>query len=52
MAVQGGYNGKVLRVDLETCKIRADSLLEEMLKFLGGSSLGAKILYDELDSAV
>jgi aldehyde:ferredoxin oxidoreductase len=45
-----GYAGKVLRVDLTRADFHVDTIEESTLKkFLGGSSLGAKILYDELD---
>lgn len=43
-----GYMGKILRVDLSRKKIESVNLDENLAKkFIGGSGLGAKILYDE-----
>ena len=44
-----GYCGKILRVDLTRETVR-DELLDETLvkNFLGGTGLGAKILFDEV----
>ncbi|UCB46442.1 MAG: aldehyde ferredoxin oxidoreductase family protein [Spirochaetota bacterium] len=45
-----GYMGKILRIDLSTRKIETEQLSDEVaLKFIGGSGLGAKILYEETD---
>ena len=45
-----GYMGKVLRVDLTTGYITTQTFSEEVLrKYIGGSGLGAKILFDETD---
>ena len=53
MALQGGYAGKILRVDLSKGEISEDCFGEEVLKkYLGGNALGAKIIFDELDPAV
>jgi aldehyde:ferredoxin oxidoreductase len=55
MAVKaiGGYMGKVLRVDLSSEKISVESLDEATLrKYLGGTGLGAKYLYDEVPPGV
>ncbi|MEM2719064.1 MAG: aldehyde ferredoxin oxidoreductase N-terminal domain-containing protein, partial [Candidatus Bathyarchaeia archaeon] len=39
--------GKLLRVNLDSKDIRAESLNEEVLKkFVGGVGLAAKIIYD------
>jgi len=47
----GGYMGRVLRVDLARKKIKEITFNEETCrKFIGGSGLGAKILYDETNS--
>jgi len=47
----GGYMGKVLRVDLTHKKTEEITFSEEMCrKFIGGSGLGAKILYDETNA--
>jgi len=46
-----GYTGKILRVDLSSGSMKDEVIPEETLrKYLGGSGLGAKILYDETDS--
>ncbi len=46
--VKGGYNGKVLRVDLTSETIQAQPLDETLVeKFVGGRGYGVKILYDE-----
>jgi aldehyde:ferredoxin oxidoreductase len=55
MAVKviGGYAGKVLRVDLSKGKISQETLDEATLrKYLGGTGLGAKYLYDEVPAGV
>jgi len=53
MAVPGGYTGKVLRVDLTSGQVSADSLDEATLrKFVGGNGLGSKYLYDEVPAGV
>jgi len=45
----GGYTGRVLLVDLSNKTIKTIEFSESTLKmFLGGSGLGAKILYDML----
>ncbi|MDI6707069.1 MAG: aldehyde ferredoxin oxidoreductase family protein [Bacillota bacterium] len=50
MSVLGGYCGKILRVDLEKKEIREETLPEELLrKYLGGSGIGARLLYDMTD---
>ncbi len=44
----GGYTGKMLRVDLTAGTMAVENLEEEMLrKYIGGSGIGARILYDE-----
>jgi len=46
--VLGGYAGKILRIDLTTGTIEETFFEEDLLrKFVGGSGLGVKILYDE-----
>jgi aldehyde:ferredoxin oxidoreductase len=43
-----GYMGKILRVDLTKGKVEAEKLDEDLAKkFIGGSGLATKILYDE-----
>ncbi|MBI4289500.1 MAG: hypothetical protein HY671_13875 [Chloroflexi bacterium] len=48
-----GYAGKILRVDLSTGGISTESLDEATCrKYLGGTGLGAKVLYDEVPPGV
>ena len=45
-----GYWGKALRIDLTLEKIETEEISEELLKqYIGGSGLGAYILYTETD---
>ncbi len=49
----GGYAGKFLRVDLTTGQFSDVTFDEPTLrKWVGGSGLGAKILYDEVPAGV
>ncbi len=49
----GGYTGKILRVDLTSGRIREENLDAETLrKYVGGSALGAKYLYEEAPPGV
>ena len=49
----GGYKGKILRIDLSGEQINQESHDDETLrKYVGGSSLGAKYLYDEVPPGV
>jgi aldehyde:ferredoxin oxidoreductase len=52
MASQGGWVGKILRVDLTTQKISETSTFDYVPKFLGGRGLGAKICWDEVPPEV
>ena len=48
-----GYAGKILRGDLPTRDIRSEELLEaHAKKFIGGTGLGAKFLYEEVPPGV
>ena len=48
-----GYAGKVLKVNLTDSKVEVESLDREAAQnFMGGSGLGAKYLYDEVDPSV
>jgi len=48
-----GYADKILRVDLSTGDIRSEELLEtDAKKFIGGTGLGAKLLYEEVSPGV
>jgi aldehyde:ferredoxin oxidoreductase len=45
-----GYMGKILRIDLTDQSIAEEELkAEELKQFIGGSGLGAKILFNETD---
>uniref|UniRef100_A0A7C3J2M4 Aldehyde ferredoxin oxidoreductase n=1 Tax=Candidatus Methanomethylicus mesodigestus TaxID=1867258 RepID=A0A7C3J2M4_9CREN len=49
----GGYAGKILRVDLGDETIETEVLKDDVLRtYIGGSSLCARILYDELDPSI
>jgi aldehyde:ferredoxin oxidoreductase len=49
----GGYLGRVLRVDLTSETITAETLDDSILrKFVGGAGLGARYLYDEVPPGV
>jgi len=48
-----GYTGKILRVDLTKGEINAQYLEEDVLrKYVGGSALGIKFIYDEVPPGV
>ncbi len=45
----GGFTGKILRVDLTNKLTKVENLTEEVLrKYMGGTGLGIKILYEEV----
>lgn len=49
MALEKGYTGKVLRVDLSNGNITTEELIENNAKlFIGARGLGAKYLFDEV----
>ncbi len=51
--VKGGYNGKILRVNLSNGNIQSQSLDDAIAqRFLGGRGYGAKTLYDENPTGV
>ena len=51
-AVIGGYWGHLLRVDLSAETIATEQIDEQVLrKYIGGSGLGARFLYDETSAA-
>jgi len=53
MAKLGGYMGKILRVDLTNERLTDEKVDEATLrKFLGGTGLGAKIMYDEVPGGI
>jgi aldehyde:ferredoxin oxidoreductase len=48
-----GYAGKLLRIDLDTRKITEERLDEtELRKYVGGTGLGAKFLYEEVSTSI
>jgi len=48
-----GTTGKILRVDLDNGKTWIENLSEDVIhKYLGGTSLGVKLLYDEVPSKI
>ena len=50
---EGGYLGKILRVNLSTREYHVEHLKEnEVLKLLGGRGLAAKMYYDEIGPEV
>ena len=54
MAKLGGYMGKILRVDLTDEMITTEELLDQatLRKYVGGTGLGVKIMYDEVPAGV
>ena len=53
MSVKGGFTGKLLRINLTSRKHSVEAIDEDILKkFVGGASLAAKILYDELEPGI
>lgn len=50
----GGYVGKILRVDLTNEKITEESLPDEatLRKYIGGTGLGIKMMYDEVPAGL
>ena len=53
MGKLNGYAGKILRVNLTTGKMSEEKLDEVTLrKYVGGTSLGAKYLWDEIPASV
>lgn len=51
--IPGGYNGKVLRVDLSANIIGEETLDEKVLRaYVGGTGLGARYLYAEVKPGV
>ena len=53
MQSEGGYLKRLLRVDLGTGKAKAEELPDETLeKYVGGTGIGARILYNEVPPGV
>ncbi len=47
-ATNGGFAGKVLRVDLATGKISFEETVEKYREVLGGTGIGYKVLWEEV----
>ena len=53
MRPAGGYLGKFLRVDLSGPRIQEEELGDQLIeKYVGGTGIGARILYDEVPPGV
>jgi len=52
MAKHGGWAGKVLRVDLSTGKISTEDTIEKYRDYLGGTGIGYKVIWDEVQAGV
>ncbi|MBI4286740.1 MAG: hypothetical protein HY670_12700 [Chloroflexi bacterium] len=53
MSTSYGWGGKVLDIDLASGRIKRETLSRDLaIKHIGGASLMAKMLYDEVDPAV
>jgi aldehyde:ferredoxin oxidoreductase len=53
MGFSGGYQGKVLRIDLTTRSSREENLDPEMARrFVGGAGFGIKYVFDEVDPQI
>ncbi|MGD2165124.1 MAG: aldehyde ferredoxin oxidoreductase family protein [Anaerolineae bacterium] len=51
--LEGGYLGRILRINLSTQDHRVENLSgDEVLRFLGGRGLAAKMYYDEIGPTV
>jgi len=48
----GGFAGKVLRVDLSTGKISFDDTVERYREVLGGTGIGYKVIWEEVSAGV
>jgi len=48
MSGYGGWAGRVLRVDLSTGRIRTEDTIERYKEFLGGTGIGYKVMWDEV----
>jgi len=51
--IKGGFQGKILRVNLTSGKIMVEDLNEDWAKkFIGGRGYGTKIMYEEVDPKI
>jgi aldehyde:ferredoxin oxidoreductase len=46
----GGWAGKILRIDLSTGKISTEDTVERYRDYLGGTGIGYKVIWDEVQS--
>ena len=53
MKTEGGYMGRILRVDLGSGQVREEELSEALIKqYVGGTGIGIKYLHDEVPPGV
>lgn len=53
MNIQGGYAGRILRLNLENRTYGVEELREDVVRlYIGGSGLAAKILFEETEATV
>jgi len=53
MKPAGGYLKKVLRIDLSTGQVKAESLRDDLIeKYVGGTGIAARLLYEEVPPGV
>ena len=51
--IKGGYQGKILRVNLTNGNVKVEDINEEWAKkYIGGRGYGTRIIYEEVDPAV
>ena len=51
--IKGGYQGKILRVNLTNGNVKIEDINEEWAKkYIGGRGYGTRIMYEEVDPAV
>jgi aldehyde:ferredoxin oxidoreductase len=51
--INGGYQGKILRVDLTNHVVKAEALREDWArKYIGGRGYGTRIIWEEVDPKV
>ena len=47
--LQGGYHGRLLRINLSTNSYKTEEIPEKtLIDYIGGRGLGSKILFDEI----
>ena len=51
--IKGGYQGRILRVNLTSGDVKVESINEEWAKkYIGGRGYGTRILFEEIDPKV